>query len=307
MAGDALRSFIESQSKKGVKLAGKQKKQLSKAIQQSGPKSGGRKITAAEIARAKKQAPAPARKEFLATVGQTFSPSKLAKDVRKKLTKKGFTKDEAGYFSKPGTVTQSAIDKARAAGFSESDIRSNLAQNFARNRLSEEVSKFIGEGGGFKINPETGQFEPSGLNTGANDITPITGLGANEGPFAGIDPDSLPGVTPAEFDFAAAIDPFKIEAKSRERLGLLQAGLGGYLGRLQAASSERINRASNQAQRDISRLQEAANLTGQKLTAGTEFDIARLNRIAGLQQAKTQQATSLYNLIPSAFVGSTIG
>lgn len=304
---DALTTLIESQRQKGVQLAGKQKKQLTKAIQQSGPKSGGKKITASEIAKAKKKAPQQLAGDYLATVARTFTPNKLAKDVKKKLTKQGFQKNESGYFTKAGPITQSVLDKVRGAGFDDRDIRSNLAQNFAADQLSKEVVNFLGEGGGFKLNPVTGKFESQGLNLGPNDIPGIGALGDNKGPFAGIDPDAAPGATPAEFDFAAQIDPFKIEAKSRERLGLLQAGLGGYLGRLQAGSAERINRASNQAQRDISRLQEASQLTGQKLTAGTEFDIARLNRIAGLQQAKTQQATSLYNLIPSAFVGSTIG
>jgi hypothetical protein len=307
MADDALRGLIESQRLRGVQLAGKQKKQLTKAIQQSGPKAGGKKITASEIAKAKNKAPQAAREDYLATVARTFRPNQLAGNVKKKLTKQGFQQNEAGYFTKAGPVTQSVLDKVRGQGFDERDIRNTLAKDFAANQLDEQVSKFLTEGGGFRINPTTGRFESQGLNLGPNDIPGIGGLGDNKGPFAGIDPDAAPGATPAEFEFAARIDPFKIEAKSRERLGLLQAGLGGYLGRLQAGSAERINRASNQAQRDISRLQEASQLTGQKLTAGTEFDIARLSRIAGLQQAKTQQATSLYNLIPSAFTGSTIG
>jgi hypothetical protein len=305
MANDALRNLIESQSKKGVKLAGKQKQQLTKAIQQSGRGSSGKKISASEVARAKRQAPQAVKSDYLATVARTFQPNKLAGNLKKKLTKKGFEKDTSGYFTKPGQITQSALDKAKQAGFSESDIRSTLA-GFQGSRFDPSVTSFLTEGGGFKLNPETGQFESTGLNLGPNNIPSGAGTTGNKGPFAGINPDDLPGATPAEFDFAAIVDPFKIEAKSRERLGLLQAGLGGYLGRLQAASAERINRGTTQAERDINRLAQSANLLGQKLNASTEFDIARINRLAGLQQAQTQQATNLYNLIPSAFSGATI-
>lgn len=305
MADDALRNLIESQSKKGVKLAGKQKQQLTKAIQQSGRGSSGKKISASEVARAKRQAPQAVKSDYLATVARTFQPNKLAGNLKKKLTKKGFEKDQSGYFTKPGQITQSALDKAKQAGFSESDIRSTLA-GFQGSRFDPSVTSFLTEGGGFKLNPETGQFESTGLNLGPNNIPSGAGTTGNKGPFAGINPDDLPGATPAEFDFAAIVDPFKIEAKSRERLGLLQAGLGGYLGRLQAASAERINRGTTQAERDINRLAQSANLLGQKLNASTEFDIARINRLSGLQQAQTQQATNLYNLIPSAFSGATI-
>jgi hypothetical protein len=306
MANDALRNLIESQSKKGVKLAGSQKKQLSKAIQQSGRGSSGKKISASEVAKAKRQAPQAVRSDYLATVARTFQPNKLAGNLKKKLTKKGFEQDQSGYFTKPGQITQSALDKAKQSGFSESDIRSTLASGFQGSRFDPSVTSFLTEGGGFKLNPQTGQFESTGLNLGPNNIPSGAGTTGNQGPFAGINPDDLPGVTPAEFDFAAIVDPFKIEAKSRERLGLLQAGLGGYLGRLQAASAERINRGTTQAERDINRLAQSANLLGQKLNASTEFDIARIDRLAGLQQAQTQQATNLYNLIPSAFSGATI-
>jgi hypothetical protein len=305
MANDALRNLIEAQSKKGVKLAGSQKKQLSKAIQQSGRGSSGKKISASEVAKAKRQAPQAVRSDYLATVAQTFKPNQLAGNLKKKLTKKGFEKDQSGYFTKPGQITQSALDKAKQAGFSEGDIRSTLA-GFQGSRFDPSVTSFLTEGGGFKLNPQTGQFESTGLNLGPNNIPSGAGTTGNQGPFAGLDPDSFPGANPAEFEFAAIVDPFKIEAKSRERLGLLQAGLGGYLGRLQAASAERINRGTTQAERDINRLAQSANLLGQKLNASTEFDIARINRLAGLQQAQTQQATNLYNLIPSAFSGATI-
>jgi hypothetical protein len=119
---------------------------------------------------------------------------------------------------------------------------------------------------------------------------PITEVGGSDIFDIYGDPDAAEGASPAEMDYATLVDPYKIEAKSRERLGALQAGLGGYLGRLQAGSSERINRANR-----------AAELLGSKLAYGTEYDINKVNRLSALQQAKTQQATSLYNLIPSAF------
>lgn len=301
MAAEGLSGFIAEQRKKGVKLAGKQKKELSKAIQQSGKKGRGSKITAAELARGRKFATKTNTPDYLATVARTFAPKKLTAPVRKKLQKRGFTKDETGYYTKSGQITQNVLDKARAAGYSDTDLRSIIARDFAAKELDDQVGKFLGEAGGYKLNPTTGKWEASTLGIGPNNIPGIGDLDVNEGPYAGINPDAASGATPAEFDYATLIDPYKIEAKSRERLGLLQAGLGAYLGRLQAGSAERISRGTTQAEKDIARLQQATDLMGKQMAYGTEYDLAKVNRLAGLQQLQSQQATSLYNLIPSAF------
>lgn len=264
-APSSLAGLIAQQRLKGVQLAGKQKQALTKAIQQSGQGGQGRKITAAELRTGKKGYKG---EDYLATVGRTYAAQRLAQPVRKKLEKKGFTKDSGGYYTKSGPITQNVLDKVLGAGYSEGDVRDYLAKNFAQGELDNQIGKFLGEGGGYKLNPDTGKWEKQGLGPDDGKEYPVSPVTPGEGPYAGIDPNAGEGATPAEIGYATAVDPYKIEAKSRERLGSLQAGLGAYLGRLDSS---------------------------------TTYDVAKLNRIAGLQQAQTQQATSLYNLIPSAF------
>ena len=176
------------------------------------------------------------------------------------------------------------------SGKSPKDLIARLRKKGADNRI-DDLRKLRDK---LKKNKPTGEQAPGTTDEGLGPIGdpnyPITTVGDTDITDIYGDPDSSGGSTPAEMDYATLIDPYKIEAKSRERLGALQAGLGGYLGRLQAASSERINRANR-----------GAELLGSKLAYGTEYDINKVNRLSALQQAKTQQATSLYNLIPSAF------
>lgn len=265
---DSLQSFISQASKKGVQLAGAPKKQLTKAIQQSGKSGQGKKITAAEIKKARNTYSKTGGTDYLATVGRTYGASQLSKDARSLLAKRGFTQ-EGGYYTKPGQVTESVIQKATAAGYKPSDIRSYLAGAFAQNQLGSEIAKFMGEGN-YQLDPTTGRWseKPPISVTGGGNIPGLGTTGPGEGIYAGLNPDEMPGATPFEMQYASMIDPYKIQAKSAERLG---------------------------------RLSQATDLLGRKMAYGTEYDIAKLNRLKGLQEAQIQQANYLYNLIPSAF------
>lgn len=265
---ESLSSFIAQARKKGVQLAGKQKQALNKAIQQSGKKGQGKKITSSELGKARKTFAKKGGSDYLATVGRTYGAQQLSKDLRKKFERKGFTKDEGGYYTKAGNITGSVLDKIRGAGYSEEDVRAGLAKDFLNTELDEQVRKFLGEGGGYKLNTETGKWEKQGLDTGSGTIPGINPVTGEPGPYAGIDVDAAAGATPAEMEYAMAIDPQKIAAKSRER---------------------------------IARLQQSTDLLGKKMAYGTEYDLARLDRLKTLQQAGIQQANYLYNLIPSAF------
>jgi hypothetical protein len=311
MAG-ALESFFQQQRKRGVQLAGAPKKQLTKAIQQKGKAGQGKKITAKELAKGRQTYTKSGGQDYLATIGRTYKPTQLSKQVQGKLKKAGFAKDESGYYTKQGAVTGSILDKALSAGYDPQDVRSYLAGSFAQSELDDQISKFLGEGGQYKLDTGTGRWTKQELAPGASVIPSPGEVTDGMGIYGGINPDALPGSTPAEMIYATTIDPYKIDAKSRERLGLLQAGTSAFLGRLQAgsaqslgrmqsASSERLARLNAQAEKDINRAQQAATLLGQKMGYGTEYDIAKMNRLAGLQQANIQQATSLYNLIPAAF------
>lgn len=311
MAG-ALESFFEQQRKRGVQLTGAPKKELTRAIQQKGKGGQGKKITAAELKRGKQQYAKSGGQDYLATVGRTYQASQLAKKVKDKLSKAGFAKDSSGYFTKSGPITGSVLDKALSSGYDPQDVRSYLAGSFAQNELDDQISKFLGEGGQYKLDTQTGRWTRQTLSPEPNNIPGAGGVTGGTGIYGGINPEAAPGATPAEFDYSMLIDPIKLEAKSRERLGMLQAGTSAYLGRLQAgstqaanrmqtASAERQARLQAQAEKDITRSQQATDLLGKKMGYGTEYDIAKMNRLAALQQANIQQATSLYNLIPVAF------
>lgn len=267
MAG-SLESFISQASKKGVQLSGGAKKQLTKAIQQSGQSGQGKKITVAEIQKGRKTYDKAGGSDYLATVGRTYGASQLSKEARNLLQKKGFTQD-GGYYTKAGPITGSVIEKATAAGYKPGDIRSYLAGSFAQSQLGDEISKFMGEGN-YQLDDVTGRWSlKPPISVSGGGLTPGMGtVGPGEGIYAGLNPDAMPGATPFEMQYASMIDPYKIQAKSAERLG---------------------------------RLSQATDLLGRKMAYGTEYDIAKLNRIKGLQEAKIQQANYLYNLIPSAF------
>lgn len=267
MAG-SLESFISQARKKGVQLSGAPKKQLTKAIQQSGKGSQGKKITAAEIQKGRKTYAKTGGTDYLATVGRTYGASQLSKDARSLLAKRGFTQ-EGGYYTKPGQITGSVIEKATAAGYKPNDVRSYLAGSFAQDQLGSEIAKFMGEGN-YQLDPATGRWseKPPISVTGGGNIPGMGTTGPGEGIYSGLNPDKMPGLTPFEMEYSATVDPYKIQAKSAER----QA-----------------------------RLSQATDLLGRKMAYGTEYDIAKLNRLRGLQEAQIQQANYLYNLIPSAF------
>lgn len=278
---DALASLIEQARIRGVQLSGAPKKQLTKAIQQSGKKGKGKKITAAEVRAGQKTYEKSGGTDYLSTVGRTYAANQLAKDLRKKLEKQGYTQKD-GYYTKAGNITQGVLEKATGAGFSEKDIRSYLAGQFAQSELDDQVSKFM-KAGNYQLDPTSGRWAekpPITVDPGDKEPTAIgTVPGSTPGPYAGINPDNVPGSTPAEIQYAMGVDPYKIQAKSAERLG-------------------RLERSTNL---DLGLLQQATDLMGKKMAYGTEYDLAKINRLKDLQLAKVQQANYLYNLIPSAF------
>jgi hypothetical protein len=264
MAG-SLESFISQASKKGVQLSGAPKKQLTKAIQQGG---GNQKITAKEIQQGRGTYSKAGGTDYLATVGRTYGASQLSKDAKNLLAKRGFT-EEGGYYTKSGPITSDVIGKATAAGYDPKDIRSYLAGSFLQDQLGSEIGKFMGEGN-YQLDPSTGRWsmKPPITVTGGGSIPGAKSVSQGEGIYAGLNPDTMAGSTPFEMQYASMIDPYKIQAKSAERLG---------------------------------RLAQSTDLLGRKMGYGTEYDIAKINRLQNLQQANIQQANYLYNLIPSAF------
>lgn len=303
MAG-ALESFFEQQRKRGVQLTGAPKKQLTKTIQQKGKAGRGKKITAAELRAGQKQYEKGGGEDYLATVGRTYQAKQLSKDVRNKLTKAGFAKDASGYFTKSGPVTGSVLDKALGAGFDPQDVRSFIAGKFAQNELDDQISKFLGEGGQYKVDQTTGRWTKQELTPGANIIPGTSTTGPTTGIYGGINPDEVPGATPGEIDYSTLIDPYKIQAKSAERLGALQAGTNAYLGRLGAESAQALGRLEAGSAQSRSRLEAASSQALARTQAGLSQTLARgqqasAERLARLQAqaekdiTRSQQATEL--------------
>ena len=277
---DALASLIEQARRRGVQLTGAPKKELTKAIQQSGKKGKGKTITAAEVRKGAETYEKSGGTDYLSTVGRTYAADQLAKDLRKKFKAQGYTKT-GGYYTKAGNITQDVLNKATGAGFAEKDIRSYLAGQFAQSELNDEISQFMGQGN-YQLDPTSGRWSKNPPITVDDETKPTeigTVPGTQQGPYAGIDPNTAQGSTPAEIQYAMGEDPYKIQAKSAERLG-------------------RLERATNL---DLGRLQQTTDLMGKKMAYGTEYDLAKVDRLKALQQAKIQQANYLYNLIPSAF------
>lgn len=303
MAG-ALESFFQQQRKRGVQLAGAPKKELTKAIQQKGKAGQGKKITAQELAKGRQAYAKTGGQDYLATIGRTYKPTQLSKQVQSKLKKSGFTKDESGYYTKQGGVTGSILDKAISAGYDPQDVRSYLAGSFAQNELDDQIAKFLGEGGQYKLDTGTGRWAKQELIPDDKKIPAPGEVNNGKGIYSGINPDELSGNTIAEILYATAIDPAKIDAKSRERLGILQAGTSAFLGklqagsgqslgRMQAASAERLGRLQAATEQNLGALQAgSAQSLGRMQTASSER-LARLNAQAEKDLARSQQAAAL--------------
>lgn len=235
---DSLQSFIEQARLSGVQLAGAPRKELTKAIQQPGKKGQGKIITAAEIRGGKKTYEKAGGTDYLSTVGRTYAAEQLAKDLRKKFETKGYTR-QGGYYVKPGDITGSVLEKVKAAGYGEEDIRSTLASGFAKATLDEEVAKFLGKGE-YTRDPNTGTWskKPTITVTGSGTIPPITSVptGTVSGIYAGIDPDAAKGKTIAEIEYMTEIDPYRIQAKSAERRARMEQATDLTKSRMQQAN-----------------------------------------------------------------------
>jgi hypothetical protein len=235
---NSLAALIAKARQKGVQLTGGAKKELTKAVQQSGKKGQGKKITAAELKGGKQVYTKAGGTDYLATVGRTYGAKQLSKDLRKRFESKGYTK-EGGYYTKPGAITESVLGKAQGAGYSSDDIRSYLAGNFAQNELGDQVSKFIGEGN-YQLDPTSGRWgkKPEISITGGGTTSPISPVapGTTSGIYAGIDPDAAPGATVGEMEYATMIDPYKIQAKSAERRTRMETSANLAQQRIQQAN-----------------------------------------------------------------------
>lgn len=171
--------------------------------------------------------------DYLSAVAGSIGTQDLAPKLQKKFQKKGFQEFE-GYYTTKAPVTASGIASLAQRGFEKSDVQKYIADRFKNDYLSSEVRKFMGED--YRLNPDTGKYEKFDATikldtpTGTGDLdTSISGtVTKNEGIYAGLDPDTMKGSTPYEMQYATLVDPYKIQAKSAERIARVGQGTALY-------------------------------------------------------------------------------
>ena len=214
MAG-ALEEFLAKQRQPESTLTSAQKKQLGKLI---GVKGKQDTITAKELTQGAKKYGASSQQfgDFFSAVAGAYGTDRLKPSAAQKLTSKGYTQED-GRFIKRDPISGDILEKAKAAGYGEEDIRKYVAQTFAQKELGEGVGKFMGPS--YTLNPNTGKFEsvPAITTSGGVTTTPPITTTTGSGIFAGLNPDTMAGATPFEMEYALNIDPEKIRAKSLER------------------------------------------------------------------------------------------
>lgn len=257
--------------KPGKKLTGKERSAFESLIQYEDSKKGyGKTISRGEILAAQKEY--NKTKDFgdyFTALTGTFKASQFGKKATKELKNRGY-EIRGGYFQKSGPITRNVVDQALEQGFSAGDVRGALAQQFAANELDKSISGFM-KGGDYKKDPSTGKWSqidlPGSTPPKKPSIEELIGQ-QNKGPYAGLDPNSMPGSTIAEMEYASRIDPYKIQAKTAERQTLM--GEQGAALRTLAETKSAERRARLEAEKDI-------------------------------RTAKISQGSNLYNLIPYAF------
>lgn len=154
-------------------------------------------------------------------------PSKYGKQF----AKAGYTQ-LGEQFIKPVTTAQ--IREAASMGFGEAETRDYLAKQFAAGQIEEQARKFLQPT--YKTDAETGRYIKEGvtpieIKNDAKDTPPMgntaptdfANISQTKSFLEGLDPDSLRGYTPGEIEYAAQIDPYKIQAKSSQNIAQIGA------------------------------------------------------------------------------------
>lgn len=169
---------------------------------------------------------------YLSAVAGSIGVEDLGAKVQQKLGKKGY-KEFEGYYTTKAPVTASGIASLAQRGFEKSDVQKYIADRFKNEYLSSEVRNFMGPD--YKVNPETGKWEKIdsiiSVDTPTGGTQPtITGavVPSGSGIYAGLDPDTMKGATPYEMQYATLVDPYKIQAKSAERIARVGQGTALY-------------------------------------------------------------------------------
>jgi len=130
-------------------------------------------------------------------------------------------------------VSAQQLTQAGKSGYAEEDVRDYLANQFAGGQLKEEIRRFMAPS--YKLDPKTGKYvKPSSISidkdTEIKDKDKVTGPAVTNAQsiLEGLDPDTFPGSTTAEIDYATQIDPYKIQAKSSQKIAQIGQGTSLY-------------------------------------------------------------------------------
>lgn len=229
----AFGEFLSKERRPGKDLTKGQRRQLNKLIQ--APQGGkGKTVTGKELKAGAKAAKKSGKDfgDYLGTVARTYGTSRLGAKARRQLESAGYTQ-QGGYYTKQNPITGEMLSRGEASGFKGEDIRGYLS-GLSSKDFGEGAAKYMQEGE-YTLNPSTGKWSKTqpiditdtGTASGTDFLNNFLS-GNNEGIFAGLNPDTMPGSTPAEIDYATRIDPYKIQAKSSERLAKFQLGQNLY-------------------------------------------------------------------------------
>lgn len=171
---------------------------------------------------------------YLSAIAGSIGTEDIGSKLKEKFAKKGY-KEFEGYYTTKAPVTASGIASVARRGFEQSDIQKYIADRFKNEYLDSEVRKFMGDG--YTLNPETGKYEifdptiklDTPIPSGGIDTT-LSGalLPKASGIYAGLDPNKMEGYNPNEMEYASRVDPFKLQAKSAERIAKLGQGTALY-------------------------------------------------------------------------------
>jgi hypothetical protein len=227
---NGLEAIFQGAGKAPIELTQEQKQRLYSSIGYSpGQTLTGKQVKQAQkVTKKGKIGIAGSYQDILASALPASAFESLPSKIGNQFTKAGYTRFGDSLI-KPVTAQQ--LTQAGRSGYAEEDVRDYLAGQFAGGQLQEEIRRFMAPS--YKLDPKTGKYiKPSSIPVGKEKES----TGQTTGPavtsaksiLEGLNPEFFPGSTPAEIEYATQIDPYKIQAKSSQKIAQIGQGTSLY-------------------------------------------------------------------------------